>query len=81
MSAPSLKRYRVAIAQELIHSIVVEAYDEDAAAEIAFERYRSDPDVLVYSPPEPWDLDCNKPDIDACDLIDDEHAEGKGGAQ
>jgi hypothetical protein len=81
MSAPSLKRYRVAIAQTIIHTIIVEASDEDAAMEIAEERYDSDPGLLAYTPPEPWGLDYSAFEIGDCDLIDDDTRADAGEVQ
>jgi hypothetical protein len=82
MTAPSLMRYRVAIAQTIIHTITIEASDEDAAMEIAEDRYTSDPGLMAYTPPEPWGVEYSDFEIEEWDLIgDDAQPDGDGGGQ
>ena len=52
-----LRTYRVTIEQPMLHSIVVEAVDQDEAEKLAYQRYREAKGIGTSQAPAPWDLD------------------------
>lgn len=69
MSTLPLKRFRVAIAQETVHVIIIEAVDEETAYAQAEERYQSDEGILAYIPPIGWTVDYNPFEVCECEEV------------
>lgn len=69
MSALPLKRYRIAIAQEAVHVITIEAVDEETACEIAERRYQTDEGLFAYVPPTDWSVDYNPFAVSDCEEV------------